>query len=498
MKILICGGGTAGWLAALMISKIQKNSHDVTVIESSKIGIVGAGEGSTGYLTDIIQNVSWDYGCNEEDFFRETGATVKLGIKHKDWRNIGHTYYGPIDGTSSSGGLPDLMLCYALLHDLPVHTSSQNGYLIDKNSSGYRCTDAGIESDKGNAYHFDAHKVGQYFKKIVLANGVKHIDAEIIDVHINEHGIKSLSLEDGTEVSADFYIDCTGFAKKLMTALNVNWKTYKSNLPVDTAMPFLLKYKPNEVIEPVTTAWAQTSGWMWQIPTAERYGCGYVFDSNFISNDQAQAEIEQVLGQEIDPIRFLKFETGRLEKVWYKNCLALGLCAAFAEPLEATSIHSTIVQLNSFIFDYLKDTVEDTVNIGSQNIYNRRMCDMYDDFKDFLVLHYQTQRADSKFWQWMQTGETRTDFVNNIIELSKIKIPQPADFRSYYGYAGAPLWNWILAGLDIVGKHQAEKDMKFYGADLELSRIRWQLHDNDMQGRLDTMTENTEFIARFR
>jgi len=496
MKIVICGGGTAGWLAALMISKIQKDSHDITVIESTKIGIVGAGEGSTGYLTDIIQNVSWNFGCNEEDFFRETGATVKLGIKHKDWRNVGHTYYGPIDSTNS--GSPDVMLCHALINDLPVHTASQNGYLISKNSSSYRQTETGIESEKGNAYHFDAHKVGQYFKKIVTADGVKHIDTEIVDVKITEAGIESLKLADGSVITADFYIDCTGFAKKLMTSLGVKWNSYKNNLPVDTAMPFLVKYKPNEIVEPVTTAWAQTAGWMWQIPTAARYGCGYVFDSNFITNDQAQAEIERVLGHEVEPIRFLKFDTGRLEKVWYKNCLALGLCAAFAEPLEATSIHSTIVQLNAFIFDYLKDTPEDTINTGSQNIYNYRMCGMYDDFKDFLVLHYQTQRTDSEFWRWMRTGETRTDFVNNIIELSRSKIPQSADFRSYYGYAGAPLWNWVLAGLGILTKAQAEKEMKFYGIDTDLTKFRWTLHENDMQGRVDSMIENTEFVNRFR
>jgi hypothetical protein len=205
-----------------------------------------------------------------------------------------------------------------------------------------------------------------------------------------------------------------------------------------------------------------------------------------------------VLGHEVDPIRFLKFDTGRLEKVWYKNCLALGLCAAFAEPLEATSIHSTIVQLNAFIFDYLKDTSEETINTGSQNIYNYRICSMYDDFKDFLVLHYQSQRTDSEFWRWMRTGETRTDFVNNIIELSRSKIPQSADFRSYYGYAGAPLWNWVLVGLGILTKHHAEKEMKSYGVDPEIARFRWKLHENDMQGRVDSMIENTDFINRFR
>jgi tryptophan halogenase len=350
MKIVVCGGGTAGWLSALMIKKIQPD-HEVTVIESSKIGIVGAGEGSTGYLTDIIQGVNWNYGCNEEDFIRETGATIKLGIKHQDWRELGHTYYGPIDGTNNN---PDVTICHALLNDIPAHIASQNGYLISAGKTNFWHNNDTLNNTHSHGYHFDAHRVGQYFKKIVTQDGVAHIDSEILDVVVDHAGIKSVNLANGNIVTADLFVDCTGFARKLAKALDINWVSYKEHLPVDTAMPFLVKYKPNEVVEPVTTAWAQKAGWMWKIPTADRYGCGYVFDSNFITNEQAQAEIESVLGHDITPIRFLKFETGRLEKLWYKNCVSVGLSAAFAEPLEATSIHSTIVQLNSFIFDYLK------------------------------------------------------------------------------------------------------------------------------------------------
>lgn len=336
MKIVICGGGTAGWLAALMIKKIQPD-QEVTVIESSKIGIVGAGEGSTGYLTDIIQGVNWNYGCNEEDFIRETGATIKLGIKHRDWREVGHTYYGPIDGTNNT---PEVTLCHALLNDVPAHRASQNGYLIAEEKTNFFNDDGKLENTHSHGYHFDAHRVGQYFKKIVTQDGVVHVDSEILDVKVNDHGIESLALANGDRVTGDMFIDCTGFARKLAKALDVDWVSYKKHLPVDTAMPFLVNYKPGEVVEPVTTAWAQKAGWMWRIPTADRYGCGYVFDSRFLTNEQAQEEIESVLGHSITPIRFLKFETGRLEKLWYKNCLAVGLSAAFAEPLEATSIHS--------------------------------------------------------------------------------------------------------------------------------------------------------------
>lgn len=496
MNIVICGGGTAGWLAALMIKKIQKESHNITVIESSKIGIVGAGEGSTGYLTDIIQNNRWDFGCNEADFIRETGATPKLGIKHKDWVAKGVTYYGPIDGSDSGSAGPDFHLMYALKNNLPHHLASTNGRLIDKGVSGFfreSLEEFGTNNMRGHAYHFDAFKVGQYFKKIV-GDDVKNIDAEIKVVNQNDHGITSVLLSTGETVTGDFFIDCTGFARILAKSLGINWVSYSKNLPVNTAMPFLKKYTPGETIEPVTTAWAHDAGWMWQIPTAERYGCGYVFDDNFITHEQAQREIEASLGHEIEPIRFLKFDTGRLDKLWEKNCLSLGLCAAFAEPLEATSIHSTIVQLTTFIFDYLKNTKEETDNTGFRNVYNKRMNGMYDNFKDFLVMHYQTKRNDTEFWRWMATGETKSEGVNNIIELAKSKIPQNTDFDAFYGYAGAGLWNWILTGLGYIDKGLIDREYNFWNLDEDTINFRWNLSTSTTDHYSSLMIPNTEFV----
>lgn len=499
MKIVICGGGTAGWLAALMIRKIQQN-HDVVVIESSRIGIVGAGEGSTGYLTDIIQGNTWDYGCNEQDFLKETNATVKLGIKHRDWRTVGHTYYGPIDSTDSGSARPDVMLLWALYNNYPTHLGSKNGQLIEKNSSSFyrpEHVDPAVgDNIRSHAYHFDAHLVGQYFKKIVTADGVNTIDAEILQVNQNDHGITSLLLSNGQTVDGDFFIDCTGFARLLMKELGVKWHSYSDHLPVNTAMPFLLPYDDNETVEPVTTAWAQTAGWMWQIPVTNRYGCGYVFCDQFKSHDQAHHEIETALGKKIDPIRFLKFDTGRLDRAWHKNCLALGLCAAFAEPLEATSIHSTIVQLNMFIWDYLRDTVDETVVSGSLNTYNRRTQDMYDDFKDFLVLHYQTQRRDSDFWKYVTSGATTTPFVQDVLSMSKHKLVSANDFRQFYGYAGPSLWNWVLAGLGHIDQKVAARELDFWSVDREFAKYRWDTFGQSAQMESEKMYENTEFVRK--
>lgn len=495
MKIAIVGGGTAGWLAALMIKKVQQESHDVVVIESEKIGIIGAGEGSTGYLTDIIQGNTWDYGCNEADFFRETNATVKLGILHRDWKQLDHEYIAPLDGAAVSTTGTDYLLMHALLNDHPMHAVSDDGYYIEKNWSSFFWENGKIDNTKSHAYHFDGHLVGKYFKK-VCGDSVKTIDAQVVDVALSQNGyIESVKLDDGQIVEADFFIDASGFAKLFSKKLDVPWISYSDFLPVDTAIPFILP--PEEEIAPVTTAWAQKYGWMWMIPIQNRRGCGYVYDGSFISEDEAKKEIEQQLGHEIDPIKVIKFDTGRQAELWKKNCLFIGLSAAFAEPLEATSIHSTIMQLNSFVFHYLKDTRDETCNTGCVNRYNRKMGSMYDDFKDFLSVHYAGKRTDSEFWKMMSSGERLSPMAKDIIDMQKTKIVSPNDLDHYFGYAGAALYNWVLAGLGYIGKEEAERELSFYGQH-ELGRSVWELNSNSRAPLEKIMIKNTEFVHKVK
>jgi tryptophan halogenase len=371
--------------------------------------------------------------------------------------------------------------------------SSDNGMLLEHNKSSFFKLGDMTENTKGHAYHFDAHLVGQYFKK-VCGKEVIHIDSEVVEVSLlSQNEIESLSLSNGEKIYADFFIDASGFAKVLSNKLNIEWKSYSKHLPVNTAMPFLMPFEKDEKIDPVTTAWALSSGWMWMIPTQERYGCGYVFDDRFISHEDAQKEVEEKLGKKIEPIRFLKFDTGRLNTLWNGNCLSIGLAAAFAEPLEATSIHSTILQLNSFIFDYLKDSKEQTVNSGMINIYNRRMSKMYDDFRDFLVVHYMGKRDDSEFWKWITTGETLTDQARDILEMQKSKIVHPKDIDQYFGYAGAGLYNWVLAGLGYIGKKEAKREMDFYNQ-YDIAETVWKLNENSFESHKDVIIDHTEFI----
>lgn len=459
MNIVILGGGTAGWLAALFICKIRPE-HTVTVIESTDIGIVGAGEGSTGLLTNVITNQIWNFGCDHDAFLKETGATLKYGIMHKNWTGDNKSYFGPIDGSISFNSVPDAAFCFQLAnHKENLHEISEMGLLFSKNSSHVDKVTKKFRSHS-HALHFDAHKVGQYFKKISLAAGVKHIDNKVVEVKLTELGyVKSLVLQNNVELEADFFIDASGFERVIVKKLGTKWISYKDNLPVNSAMPFLIDYENNETPEPYTTAWAQSAGWMWQIPTQIRKGCGYVFCDDFITAEQAQEEIEKNLQKKIKPIRVLKFETGRLENTWIKNCLSIGLCAAFAEPLEATSIHSTIVQISKFVFEYLKTDLDFSINEFSIKQYNKQINKMYDDFKDFLNLHYMGGRHDSEFWKYVSSGKIITDKNKDLIEMCKYRIPTINDFDTYYGSAGWPLYSHVLAGTNNLDGILADKEL---------------------------------------
>lgn len=489
MKIIIVGGGTAGWLAALMLTKIRPE-HTVTVIESSKIGIIGAGEGSTGSLTNIIQNIMWDFGIDEQEFIRETDSTIKLGIKHIGWNKDTKSHYiGPIDGTPTSDDRCDVIFQHALGYrdkDL-LHLATELGYKIHHNKNSF------VEKEGNHAYHFDAHKVGQFFKKI--STHAEHIDSEVDHVFTDsETGfVTKLKCANGQTIEGDLFIDASGFNRVLMNAVGGKWKSYKENLPVNSAMPFLLPYEDNEIIQPVTNAWAQPNGWCWQIPTKNRRGCGYVFSDDFTTPEKAQEELELNLGKKIEPIRVLKFESGRQEKVWIKNVLSIGLCAAFAEPLEATSIHTTIVQLKHFVFGCLGQTAQETCNTGTVDEYNKVNGHLYDTLKDFLVAHYICDRDDSEFWKFIGSGATITPFVKDLHEVCKYRVPNVTLFPRQEGCAGWPLWSYVLAGTNKISDTTARKEIELNN-DQRVGDSAYTYHVEEFDRMCKDLPDNTQYI----
>ena len=239
--------------------------------------------------------------------------------------------------------------------------------------------------------------------------------------------------------------------------------------------------------------WAQKNGWCWQIPTLNRRGCGYVFCDDFVTPEQAQDELEKTIGKKVDPIRLLKFESGRQETLWIKNCLSIGLCAAFAEPLEATSIHTTIFQLKHFVYGCIGRDMEQTCNEGQVNHYNNVNGHLYDILKDFLVAHYTCGRNDTDFWKYIDSGKTTTPFVRDMHEVSKHRVPNQSMFPRQEGSAGWPLWSYILAGTGKLTDETCRKDLMYNNSTL-LSDKAYVQHIEEFDLKTKDLPDNTKYI----
>ena len=449
MNICIAGGGTAGWLSALFVAKLHPH-HTVTVVASSQIGVIGTGEGVTGELMDVIEGYYGDFGIDPQDFIAKTGAMPKYGILHKNWTsNTDSAYFGPIDGTLTTNCLPDDMVAYlSNFHTGQAHLGSFYGQLYEHDISPINLRTNAYDISTF-ALHFDARMAADYLQKVALNSpNCTLIDKKIDSAHIGPEGMMTaVVLEDGQRVEADFFIDATGFGRQLIGKFEPKWISYRKHLPVNTALPFVQEHEPGKIVKSYSLAHAQSSGWYWELPAQHRSGSGYVFCDDFITVDQAQAEIETTLGKKVNPIKVIKFDSGRLDTSWIRNCYAVGLASAFAEPLEATSIHSTIRSLSTLCHEFLQPTIEDTVNPASIRLCNQRINRMYDDFKDFISAHYQGGRTDSEFWRYMtHDAGAPTDFVKDIKEMCASRMPTKLDFPNYPGAAGWPSWCYILLG----------------------------------------------------
>jgi tryptophan halogenase len=464
VHLVVVGGGTAGWLSAHLLQAEAKRigkSLKITLVESSKVPTIGVGEGTTSVFGGVLQALGFD----EEDFLAKTDATIKYGIRHRDWRKLGHYYDGPIDDVYALAdrvpGAGPWIDTFCVAAGRSVAEPHVFAALMKKNK-------APVASSNGrnlpvskfhHAYHFDQAKVGAWMR--ANARGIETIDAlvEGADRDAASGDISALKLDNGTTLPGDFFIDCTGFRRALIGGvMGVDWVSYGDVLPVNRAMPFWLDIKKGDDLPAFTHAWAQQSGWMWQIPTQGRMGCGYVYSDRHVTPDQAQAEIEQVLGHSIDPRNDIKIDAGRLAEVWRGNVLALGLSSSFLEPLEATSIHGSVVALLLFAQRHLKNL--GTTDSGRDR-YNAAIAGQVDDFRDFINLHYVSERDDSRFWRDVAASYIQPETKEKLRHWQH-KMPVSADFHNDLG--GLPhveelLYYPVLDGLGLLNRDVAKADM---------------------------------------
>lgn len=404
-KILIVGGGTAGWMTAAALSKLLgPQGPRIQLVESEQIGTVGVGEATIPQISLFNRML----GLDEDDFLKRTQGTFKLGIQFENWRRNDHRYFHPFGSYGSD--MDGVMFHHFWLHARQRgHSTDLSSYCLqavaaDENRF-LRPVSNARNSPLGHiayAFHFDAGLYAAFLRDYSEARGVERIEGRVCDHTLNPQTghVTRVSLEDGQSLDADLFIDCSGFRGLLIEqALQTGYEDWSHYLPCNSALAVPAEHIGDPV--PYTRSIAGRAGWQWRIPLQHRMGNGHVYCTGFTSDDAAHDDlISSLSGTPLrDPIQ-LRFVTGRRRKAWNRNVVALGLASGFLEPLESTSIHliqSGIARLMTLFPHQGFDPAE-------IEEYNRLTEIEYAYIRDFLVLHYrQTERDDTDFWRHCQS-----------------------------------------------------------------------------------------------
>ncbi len=483
-RVVIAGGGTAGWVTAAMLSAQLNKLVDITLVESDQIGTVGVGEATIPTHRRFHELI----GADEVEFMRAARATFKLGISFENWGGLGDKYIHSF-GTC---GKPTWM---ADFHHLWLQARSEgfggdlNDYCLELRAAE---ADRFAKSDQLNinyAYHLDASLYAGYLRGLSERRGVRRIEGKFVDVLQNpETGfIEGLKMESGDLVEGDLFVDCTGFRAALIEkTLDVGYDDWSHWLPMNSA--FAVQTKLSGDMPPYTRSIARQAGWQWRIPLQHRVGNGHVFCSDYISDDEARDTLMKSLdGEPLFEPRVIRFLTGRRKKMWEKNCIALGLSSGFLEPLESTSIHlfqiaaTRLVQM--FPFSGFNQSLIDR--------FNQMADEEFESIRDFIILHYVlTERDDTPFWRDRQT----LDIPDTLKERIALYRENAFVYQGEADLFRVESWLQVMRGqrLESEGYHRA-------GQLMETSKLKASLEG--LSGRIKAavaqMPTHEEFISRY-
>jgi tryptophan halogenase len=449
-QVVIVGGGTAGWMAAAAFSALLSKDVRITLIESDEIGTVGVGEATIPPL--IAYNAM--LGINEDEFLAATQGTFKLGIEFVDWGAPGERYFHPFGphGQDWRGvHFHQLYLRESKRRELPdIAEWSMSAAAASRGKFARPGPDARLPlSQLAYAFHFDASLYARFLRTHAERGGVARVEGRIVDVALRGDSghVESVTLADGSSVSGDLFIDCSGFRGLLIEQkLGTGYDDWSRWLPCDraVAVPSRLAGPP----DPFTRSTARDAGWQWRIPLQHRMGNGIVYSSAHLERDEASALLLANLeGEALAEPRHLGFTAGRRRLAWNANVVSLGLSSGFVEPLESTSIHliqSGIVKLLALFPDRRFDPAE-------RDEYNRQMQDVFEDVRDFVILHYKANRREgSDFWAYCREMEV-PDSLAAKLDLWRGKGRLFREGKELFGTAS---WVAVLLGQGIVPEAQ--------------------------------------------
>lgn len=448
-KIVILGGGTAGWMAAnLMAARWQDRDFDITLIEAPDIGIIGVGEGSTPQLKGFMDSI----GCEESDWMPACKATYKAGISFVGWssRPGYESYFHPFPAQPDDYTAPAFFYnSFVKRQGVDVEGHPDHfflaTYLARQKLAPIAPENFPFEINYG--YHFDSGLLGQYLSRIATARGVTHLRARVTDAKVGENGdIEALLTDDGQLIKADIFVDSSGFrALLIQQALQVPFHAFEKNLFNDAAV--VMPTPSKQDVECQTISTALKNGWAWRIPLTHRIGNGYVYSSSYCSADEAETELREHLGMLDSDVeaRHLKMRVGRVEKHWAKNCLAIGLSQGFIEPLEATALHLVQETVVGFIENYEEGGFSDKY----QQRFNDSVNTRFENVRNYIVCHYRVNsRSDTEYWIENGRNEHLSQSLRGVLEtwISKKNLSDELDRQKIDNFYPSISWHCLLAG----------------------------------------------------
>jgi len=448
-KIVILGGGTAGWMAAnLFVQRWTDEQVAVTLVESPDIGIIGVGEGSTPFLERFFRKLD----VADSEWMPRCNATYKLGISFAGWSpgsgidSYSHPFVSQLDHFTERAFVTN---CHRRRLGLDVNTRPDDFFinsLLVNERKGPRAPE-NFPFIIGYGYHFDAGLLGQFLGELAVSRGARHRQTKVVDVEMATDGdIGALLCEDGERIEADIFVDCTGFASLLMQkSLGVRFESFKSNLFNDAAvvMPTPAEDSPR----PETISYAMSNGWCWKIPLTNRFGNGYVYSSDFISADDAEKELRTFLGtlDSGEEARHLKMNVGQVEKHWEKNCIALGLSQGFIEPLEATALLLVQQAVEMFVARYEKGNFTPEF----RDDYNTKVHERFERVRDYIVAHYKLNtRDDSDYWMANRDNMELSGSLRHILDAwyRREDLTREIQRQAIESHFTSMSWHCLLAG----------------------------------------------------